>query len=216
MTDRPRPILIAAHTRGRRRPTRWRINAGPRSWASRSSGARTSGCSPAAAFYVADLTLPHMLHAVFVRSRRRACAHPRDRSGRCQGRARRGLCALRHRARARAAAGGPTRSSPCRRNGPRRCSTSSSTRSSRCSRTTRCGTSARPSRWSWPRRARRPRTPPAGGRSISSRCRRWSTPRARCARRPMVHERFQTNLIGEFSVGKGDVAAALARAPHRL
>jgi len=33
---------------------------------------------------------------------------------------------------------------------------------------------------------------------------------------PLVHERFQTNLIGEFSVEKGDAAAALAAAPHRL
>jgi len=32
----------------------------------------------------------------------------------------------------------------------------------------------------------------------------------------IVHDRFKTNLIGEFTVGKGDVAAALARAPHRL
>jgi aerobic carbon-monoxide dehydrogenase large subunit len=33
---------------------------------------------------------------------------------------------------------------------------------------------------------------------------------------PIVHDRFQTNLIGAFSVGRGDVEAALARAPHRL
>jgi carbon-monoxide dehydrogenase large subunit len=33
---------------------------------------------------------------------------------------------------------------------------------------------------------------------------------------PIVHERFNTNKIGEFSVGRGDAAAALARAPHRL
>jgi aerobic carbon-monoxide dehydrogenase large subunit len=33
---------------------------------------------------------------------------------------------------------------------------------------------------------------------------------------PIVHDRFQTNLIGAFSVGKGDVDVALARAPHRL
>jgi aerobic carbon-monoxide dehydrogenase large subunit len=32
----------------------------------------------------------------------------------------------------------------------------------------------------------------------------------------IVHDRFQTNLIGAFSVGRGDVEAALARAPHRL
>jgi carbon-monoxide dehydrogenase large subunit len=31
---------------------------------------------------------------------------------------------------------------------------------------------------------------------------------------PIIHERFQTNLIGSFSIEKGDVAAALARAPH--
>jgi carbon-monoxide dehydrogenase large subunit len=33
---------------------------------------------------------------------------------------------------------------------------------------------------------------------------------------PIVHERFQTNLIGAFSVNRGDADAALARAPHRL
>lgn len=32
----------------------------------------------------------------------------------------------------------------------------------------------------------------------------------------IVHERFQTNLIGEFSIGKGDVEAAFRRAPRRL
>jgi CO/xanthine dehydrogenase Mo-binding subunit len=31
-----------------------------------------------------------------------------------------------------------------------------------------------------------------------------------------VHDLFQTNLIGAFSVGRGDVEVALARAPHRL
>jgi carbon-monoxide dehydrogenase large subunit len=33
---------------------------------------------------------------------------------------------------------------------------------------------------------------------------------------PIVHERFGTNLIGAFTIGKNDVAAALARSPHRL
>ncbi|MFL5268396.1 MAG: xanthine dehydrogenase family protein molybdopterin-binding subunit [Stellaceae bacterium] len=33
---------------------------------------------------------------------------------------------------------------------------------------------------------------------------------------PIVHDRFQTNLIGAFSVARGDVDAALARAAHRL
>ncbi|MGD0430797.1 MAG: xanthine dehydrogenase family protein molybdopterin-binding subunit [Acetobacteraceae bacterium] len=32
----------------------------------------------------------------------------------------------------------------------------------------------------------------------------------------IIHEQFGTNLIGEFSVGKGDVDTAMARAPHRL
>src|SRR3984957_14093204 len=32
----------------------------------------------------------------------------------------------------------------------------------------------------------------------------------------IVHEQFGTNLIGEFSVGRGDADAAMARAPHRL
>jgi carbon-monoxide dehydrogenase large subunit len=33
---------------------------------------------------------------------------------------------------------------------------------------------------------------------------------------PIVHDRFQTNLIGAFSVGRGDVDAALGGAAHRL
>jgi aerobic carbon-monoxide dehydrogenase large subunit len=33
---------------------------------------------------------------------------------------------------------------------------------------------------------------------------------------PIVHNRFNTNLIGEFSVGRGDAATAMAMAPHRL
>src|SRR5438105_11410660 len=33
---------------------------------------------------------------------------------------------------------------------------------------------------------------------------------------PIVHDRFHTNLIGAFSVGRGDVGATLAGAPHRL
>ena len=32
----------------------------------------------------------------------------------------------------------------------------------------------------------------------------------------IVHDRFGTNLIGGFNINKGDAAAALARAPHRL
>jgi len=33
---------------------------------------------------------------------------------------------------------------------------------------------------------------------------------------PIIHDKFQTNLIGGFSIGKGEFAAALKRAPHRL
>jgi carbon-monoxide dehydrogenase large subunit len=33
---------------------------------------------------------------------------------------------------------------------------------------------------------------------------------------PIVHEQFQTNLIGSFSISKGAVDAVLARSPHRL
>jgi len=32
----------------------------------------------------------------------------------------------------------------------------------------------------------------------------------------LVHERLQSNLIGEFSIGKGEIDAALARAPRKL
>jgi aerobic carbon-monoxide dehydrogenase large subunit len=33
---------------------------------------------------------------------------------------------------------------------------------------------------------------------------------------PIVHDRYGTNLIGEFTVGRGDAAAAMTTAPHRL
>jgi carbon-monoxide dehydrogenase large subunit len=33
---------------------------------------------------------------------------------------------------------------------------------------------------------------------------------------PVIHDKLKTNLIGEFTIAKGDVEAALARAPHRL
>ncbi|HML10076.1 MAG TPA: xanthine dehydrogenase family protein molybdopterin-binding subunit [Stellaceae bacterium] len=33
---------------------------------------------------------------------------------------------------------------------------------------------------------------------------------------PIVHERFNTNLIGEFTVGRGDASGRMAAAPHRL
>ncbi|HEY1933426.1 MAG TPA: xanthine dehydrogenase family protein molybdopterin-binding subunit [Acetobacteraceae bacterium] len=33
---------------------------------------------------------------------------------------------------------------------------------------------------------------------------------------PIVHERFDTNQVGSFSVSRGNVDAAMARAPHRL
>jgi carbon-monoxide dehydrogenase large subunit len=40
---------------------------------------------------------------------------------------------------------------------------------------------------------------------------------AEAALRPdsaIIHDRFKTNLIGEFTVGRGDAAAAMALAPH--
>ncbi len=33
---------------------------------------------------------------------------------------------------------------------------------------------------------------------------------------PLIHEHLKTNLFGEFSIAKGDAAAAMAGAPHRL
>src|SRR5438067_12064483 len=33
---------------------------------------------------------------------------------------------------------------------------------------------------------------------------------------PIVHDRLETNLIGAFTVGRGDADGAMARAPHRL
>jgi aerobic carbon-monoxide dehydrogenase large subunit len=33
---------------------------------------------------------------------------------------------------------------------------------------------------------------------------------------PIIHERYGTNLIGEFAIERGDVGGVLARAPHRL
>ncbi len=57
----------------------------------------------------------------------------------------------------------------------------------------------------------------AGRRSISRSCRRWSIPRRRSRpAAPIVHERFDTNLIGEFSVGQGRCRRGDGAAPHRL
>jgi carbon-monoxide dehydrogenase large subunit len=39
---------------------------------------------------------------------------------------------------------------------------------------------------------------------------------ALCSDSPIVHDRFQTNLIGAFSVGGGDADAVMAGASHRL
>ena len=166
--------------------------------------------------FVADLVLPRMLHAVFVRSplahariRGSTCRAPRRRPAwcwRCPGADLRSCCRRCPRARSR-----------CRANGRLSSSTNSSTRSSRCSRTTRSGMSARRSRSSSPRPATRPRTPPSWSGSIWRSCRQWSTRRRRCEPgAPIVHERYDTNLIGSFSVAKGDADAVLARAPHRL
>jgi aerobic carbon-monoxide dehydrogenase large subunit len=33
---------------------------------------------------------------------------------------------------------------------------------------------------------------------------------------PIIHDNFQTNLIGAFTIGKGEIDAALARSPHKL
>ena len=33
---------------------------------------------------------------------------------------------------------------------------------------------------------------------------------------PIVHDKFHTNLIGAFTIGKGDIDTALARSPHKL
>src|SRR5712671_1169707 len=33
---------------------------------------------------------------------------------------------------------------------------------------------------------------------------------------PIIHDKFATNLIGAFTIGKGDIAAAFARSPHKL
>src|SRR5215471_10216579 len=39
---------------------------------------------------------------------------------------------------------------------------------------------------------------------------------ALAANAPLIHEHLRTNLFGAFSMGKGDVDAALAGAPHKL
>ncbi len=63
----------------------------------------------------------------------------------------------------------------------------------------------------------RRRTQPNWSNSISIRCRPCSIPKRRSPRaRPIVHDKFGTNLIGAFTVAKGDADGALGRAPHRL
>ena len=77
--------------------------------------------------------------------------------------------------------------------------------------------SARRSRSSSPRAATRPRTPPNWCTMDLEELPAVVDPEAALRPdSPIVHERFETNLIGAFSVGSGDVDAALARAPHRL
>jgi aerobic carbon-monoxide dehydrogenase large subunit len=39
---------------------------------------------------------------------------------------------------------------------------------------------------------------------------------ALCPGAPIIHEKFHTNLIGAFTIGKGDIDAAFARSPHKL
>ena len=167
--------------------------------------------------FVADLKLPDMLHAVFVRSQ---VAHARIRSvdlSRAASGARRRLCAQRRGAGQARCRRCPTPSCRCRGNGPRRSSTSSSIRSSRCSPTTRCGMSARRSPSSWPRAAISPKTRPSWSRSDLEPLPAVVDPEA--ALQPALRSctsSYDTNLIGEFRIAKGDVEAALARAPHRL
>ena len=77
--------------------------------------------------------------------------------------------------------------------------------------------SARPSQLSWPKAAISRKTRPSWSPSISSRCRRVVDPEAALKPgAPVLHDKYGTNLIGEFRITKGDVEGALARAPHRL
>ena len=165
--------------------------------------------------FVADLVLPRMLHAVFVRS---PVAHARIRSVDLSRAAAapgvvRGAQRRRSVAAAAAGAGGADLAAAQMDDG--RSSTNSSIRSSRCWRTTRCGMSARRSRSSSRRAAYQAEDaaelvtldleelpavvdPEAALRPDS----------------PIVHERFDTNLIGEFSVGRGDADGGAGRAPR--
>ena len=63
----------------------------------------------------------------------------------------------------------------------------------------------------------RPKTPHNWSSSISIRCRPCSIPKRRLSPgSAIVHDRFGTNLIGAFTIAKGDADRAMARAPHRL
>ena len=167
--------------------------------------------------FIADLDLPHMLHAVFVRS---PVAHARIRTvdlSRAAASPGRRLCAERRRARAALAAGAghpALAAEEMDRAGPAQVHQSAAAAAgARQGAPRRRGGS--PS--SWRRAATPPKMRPNWSRSISIRCRRWSTRRRRCARaRRSSTTNSSTNLIGDFTIGKGDVDAALARAPHRL
>ena len=60
-----------------------------------------------------------------------------------------------------------------------------------------------------------PRMRPSWSASISNCCRRCST-RSRLSAATVIHDRYGTNLIGAFTVGKGDAEGAFKRAPRRL
>ena len=167
--------------------------------------------------FIADLVLPQMLHAVLVRS---PVAHARIRS---VDLSRAAAAARRRRSRSTAPiCCGCCRRCPrgrfrCRANGRPRSSTNSSTRKSRllahdkvrhvgeaiaiivaetrdqaedAAELVACDLEALPAVVD-PEAALRPDS-------------------------PIIHERYGTNLIGAFSVGRGEVDTAFATAPHRL
>ena len=178
--------------------------------------------------FIADLDLPRMLHAVFVRS---PVAHARIRSvdlSRAVASPGVVLCAGRCRAGAAAATGARHPALAAEQMddaGPAQLPQSAAAAAG-ARQGAACRRGVRGHRGGEP--LRRPKMPPQLVDAwISSRCRRWSTPRRRCARAARSSmSNSSTNLIGAFSVGKGDarrragaraapVAAPLSSSPLR-
>ena len=143
-----------------------------------------------------------------------ACPHPLGRSVARRGDARRRARAQRRRSAAAAAAGARGADLDAEQMDDGDPAQIPQPAAAAAWRTTRCAMSARRSRSSSPRPATRPRTRPSWSACDLEELPAVVDPEAALRPdSPIVHDRYSTNLIGAFSVGRGDVDAAFATAP---